>query len=285
MKKIGLLFVLGVWSVSATAGIMIYPKHLFFDDKTKSAEITLINSSPLESANYRITLTYQRQNPDGSYTPVTTEQLPADSVTKFLRYSPRSVMLTPSQSQTVRILKRLPADAKPGEYVGYITFTEVLLEKPATKQNLKPGAMSITLTPIPSFSVPIFLRYKVKENAPVTLSAKNVQDRNGGAVLTTVLTRQAQEIPTSVRGDLSVWDGDEMIGFIRGRYLLPSNTSVQTQIPLYLKDGKTNADGKKEDKIFRREDLKGKTLRVLFTQPDEGAIQKEKVLAKDEIAL
>lgn len=285
MKKIGLLSVLVVWAVSATAGIMIYPKHLFFDDKTKSAEITLINSSPLESANYRITLTYQRQNPDGSYTPVTTEELPADSVTKFLRYSPRSVMLTPSQSQTVRVLKRLPADVKPGEYVGYITFTEVLLEKPATKQNTQPGAMSITLTPIPSFSVPIFLRYKVKENAPVTLRVQGVRDEKNGAVLTAVLTRQAQEIPTSARGDLSVWDGEEMIGLIRGRYLLPSNTSVQTQIPLYLKDAQTDAQGKKHNQALSRNDLKGKTLRVLFTQPDEGPVQKENVLAKAEITL
>ena len=285
MKKIGLLSVLVVWAVSATAGIMIYPKHLFFDDKTKSAEITLINSSPLESANYRITLTYQRQNPDGSYTPVTTEELPADSVTKFLRYSPRSVMLTPSQSQTVRVLKRLPADVKPGEYVGYITFTEVLLEKPTTKQNTQPSAMSITLTPIPSFSVPIFLRYKVKENAPVTLRVQGVRDEKNGAVLTAVLTRQAQEIPTSARGDLSVWDGEEMIGLIRGRYLLPSNTSVQTQIPLYLKDAQTDAQGKKHNQALSRDDLKGKTLRVLFTQPDEGPVQKENVLAKAEITL
>ena len=44
MKKAVLLVALCSFAVSATAGIMIYPKFLFLDDKTKSAEVTLINS-------------------------------------------------------------------------------------------------------------------------------------------------------------------------------------------------------------------------------------------------
>ena len=66
MKKLVVLGALCSLAVSATAGIMIYPKYLFLDDKTKSAEVTLVNSSALESSNYRVTLTYKKQNPDGS---------------------------------------------------------------------------------------------------------------------------------------------------------------------------------------------------------------------------
>lgn len=285
MKKAVLLLAVCSMAVSATAGIMIYPKFLSFDDKTKSAEVTLINSSALESSNYRIALTYKKQNPDGSYTEVATEEIPADSITKLLRYSPRSVMLKPSQSQTVRVLKRLPANLEPGEYVGYITFTEVLLEKAATKENLKPGTFSVKITPIPSFSIPIFVRYKVKGNAPVTLTTDGLEKRNGITSLRVVMHRQEQTPRTSARGDLTVWDGDEMIGFVRGRYMLPATETLQTRIALRISDGQVNKDGKKETKYLTADELKGKTLKVLFTQTDENQVQKDKVLAQTEVVL
>ncbi len=285
MRKLVVLCALCSLAVSATAGIMIYPKFLFFDDKTKSAEVTLINSSALESSNYRITLTYKKQNADGSYTEVATEEIPADSITRLLRYSPRSVMLKPSQSQTVRILKRIPANLEPGEYVGYITFTEVLLEKAATKETLKPGTFSVKITPIPSFSIPIFVRYKVKENAPVTLIAEGLETKDNITSLRVVMNRQEQERRTSARGDLTVWDGDTRIGYIKGRYLLPATETLETRIPLRLPNAVTNKEGKKEDKYFTVEELKGKTLTVLFTEPDENEVQKDKVLAQTQVTL
>ncbi len=289
MKKIVLLLTLCSIGVCASAGIMIYPKYLSLDDKTKSAEVTLINSSALESSNYRVTLSYKKQNPDGSYTEVTEEELPADSVTKLLRYSPRSVMLKPSQSQTVRVLKRIPEGLEPGDYVGYITFTEVLLEKAATKENLDPKAFSVKLTPIPSFSIPIFVRYKVKENAPVSLETKGLVTKEGITSLSVVMKRQEQaksKGPRLVaRGDLSVWDGDQMIGYIKGRYMLPATDTLETQMPLYIRDAITNKEGKKENKYLTAGELKGKTLKVLFTQSDEEQLQKDKVLAQTEVKL
>ena len=289
MKKIVLLLTLCSIGVCASAGIMIYPKYLSLDDKTKSAEVTLINSSALESSNYRVTLSYKKQNPDGSYTEVTEEELPADSVTKLLRYSPRSVMLKPSQSQTVRVLKRIPEGLEPGDYVGYITFTEVLLEKAATKENLDPKAFSVKLTPIPSFSIPIFVRYKLKENAPVSLETKGLVTKEGITSLSVVMKRQEQaksKGPRLVaRGDLSVWDGDQMIGYIKGRYMLPATDTLETQIPLYIPDAITNKEGQKENKYLTADELKGKTLKVLFTQANDEQLQKDKVLAQTEIKL
>ena len=285
MKKLVVLAVLCSMAVCASAGIMIYPKYVFFDDKTKSAEVTLINSSETESANYRISITYQKQNPDGSYTPVEAGEFPEDNAAQVLRYSPRSVLLKPSQSQTIRILKRIPGKAKPGEYVGYVTFTEVLLEKAATKEDLKPGSMSVKITPIPSFSIPVFVRYKVKGEAPVTVTTDGLVEEDGAAALRVILNRQEQETVTSARGDISIWDGDTMIGYVRGRYILPSTQTLETRIPLRVKNGKTNKDGKKEDKYFTAKELKGKTLTVLFTESDENEVQKDKVFAQTTVTL
>ena len=280
MKKVVLLLTLCSIAFGASAGIMIHPKYLFLDDKTKSEKVTLINSSPLESANYRVTLSYKKQNPDGSFTEVATEEIPADSVTKLLRYSPRSVLLKPSQSQTIRVLKRIPEGLEPGEYVGYITFTEVLLEKAATKEELAPGAFSVKITPIPSFSIPVFVRYKIKENAPVTLETNGLVTKDDGIYLRVVMNRQAQETRTSARGDLTVWDGNDMIGYIKGRYMLPATEKLETLIPL-----RSHVSANKEGKPITEKKLKGKTLKVLFTQANDEEVQKDKVLAQTEVKL
>ena len=285
MKKLVVCCMLWSMAMSASAGIMIYPKALSFDDKTKSAEVTLINSSDLESANYRVTLSYKKQNPDGSYTEIAEEEVPADSATKLLRYSPRSVMLKPSQSQTVRFLKRIPAKLEPGEYVAYVTFTEVLLEKAATKEDLQPGAFSVRITPIPAFSIPVFVRYKVgDETSAVTLTTNGFENKNGVVSLRVVMNRKEQDKRTSIRGDISVWDGDQMIGYIRGRYMLPATDTLETRVALHISNGLVKADGKTEDKQLTAADLKGKTLTVLFTETNDYIVQKDKVFAQTEVS-
>ena len=56
-------------------------------------------------------------------------------------------------------------------------------------------------------------------------------------------------------------------------------------MPLRIKNGKTNKDGKKEDKYLTVEELKGKTLTVLFTESDEDEVQKNKVFAQTAVTL
>ena len=270
MKKLAVLFVLSTLSLSAFAGIMIHPKFLFFDDKTKVGEIVLINSDQLESSNYRVSLSYKKQNPDGSYTEIKDEEgqeAPVDSAVSLLRYSPRATLLSPSQSQTVRVLKRLPEGLEPGDYIAYITFTEVLMEKPAVKQK-KDNTFSVQITPIPSFSIPILVRYKNKEEAKVSLQ---VLDREYKGDKPYITVRINKDKNTFVRGDVSIWLKDEMIGVIRGKYLLPANNSVDVPITL-----------SKEGEVLTWEKLKGKKLKVLYTEPGENKINKKEVLAKTD---
>lgn len=271
MKKLVAVVALLSLSISAFAGIMIHPKFLFFDDKTKVGEIALINSDAVESSNYRVSLSYKKQNPDGSYTEIKDEEgqpVPADSAVPLLRYSPRATLLSPSQSQTVRVLKRLPEGLEPGDYIAYITFTEVLMEKPAVKQKQK-NTFSVQITPIPSFSIPIVVRYKNKENAKVSLQ---VLDRVYQGPKPYITVRINKDKNTFVRGDISVWLKDEMIGLIRGKYLLPANNSVDVPVTL-----------SKEGEALNWETLKGKKLKVLYTEPGEDKINKKEVLAKTDI--
>lgn len=273
MKKLVAMFVLAGLSISASAGIMIHPKFVFFDDKTKVAEVSLINSDSVESSNYRISVSYKKQNPDGSYTEIPSvegQEEPADSAVPLLRYSPRSVLLSPQKGQVVRILKRLPPSIEPGDYVAYITFTEVLIEKPLTKQE-KNNTFNVNLTPIPSFSIPIIVRHQNKANPKVSLENFKQETKDSKPYLSFSISKEAGK-KDFVRGDISVWMKDEMLGLIRGKYLLPSTDSVDMSIPL-----------KSENKALTWEDLKGKKIKVLFTEPSEDKINKKNVLAKQEV--
>ena len=76
-----------------------------------------------------------------------------------------------------------------------------------------------------------------------------------------------------------------MIGYIRGRYMLPATETLQTRILLRIHNAVVNAEGKKEDKYFTAKELKGKKLTVLFTETDENQVQKDKVFTKTEVTL
>lgn len=276
MKKLVVTCLLCQMVLPLCAGIMIHPKFLFLDDKTKSAEIMLVNSDAAQSANYRISLSYKKQNPDGSYTDIPLDQpLPPDSAVNLLRYSPRSVMLPPSKGQTVRVLKRLPEGLAPGEYIAYITFTEVLLEKPLTKQNLSSQEFSVQLTAIPSFSIPIFVRHQVSEISPALIEAGQLTEVNGKPQLNIILRRQkrSDKPVSSIRGDLSVWKDGKMLGMVRGRYLLPGTEQLPTRIIL-----------QNEDNTLHLKDLKGKAVTVLFTESGN-QLQPDKKLAETTITL
>lgn len=273
MKKSVVLFILLGLSISASAGIMIHPKFLFFDDRTKVAEIILINSDPVVSSNYRVSLSYKKQNQDGSYTEIPVESedsssMPKDSAIPFLRYSPRAAFLSPQKSQIVRVLKRLPEGVEPGDYIAYITFTEVLMEKPLTKQ-VEKDTFSVKITPIPSFSIPILVRYQNKEQPQVSLEILNTEHKGTTPYITLRISKDKKSF---VRGDISVWLKDERLGFIKGKYLLPANDSVDISIPLT-----------RNGEVLTWEDLKGKKLKVLFTEPGEDKINKKDVIAKEEI--
>lgn len=274
MNKIIVLFLVFFSGIYLHAGIMIYPKYLLFKERVKSAEIILINPSKTDPSTYRVSITYKQQNHDGSYTEITSDKQPQFSAVPFLRFSPRSVELEPKKSQTIRVLKRLPEGLPNGDYVAYITFTEVIKESPRTKQVSNDSQiLSIEVTPIPSFSIPIIIRHG--SNAGTSAHIEVLPNYNlDKDKLPIRITRQPQESKYSVRGDISIWLNDEIIGMLKGKYVLPSLDYVDALVPLF-------SDGKP----FPLSDLKNKPLKILFTIPKEDGIDKTNIISQIAITL
>lgn len=259
-----------VWCAAQSwAAIMIYPKFIDFGADTRVREMTLINPSQEETVTYRVRFKYARQNPDGTYTAV--EQPDFLTAKELLRFSPRSVTLEAGKSQRVKILKRLPAGTPAGEYTGYIVFTQIPDAKPLQKPSASASqGVSIELTAIPSFSIPVVLTQGTPAPDTAEISFLGIHSSASGQKEVRVrLTRKGSVKPPesrTIRGDIGVWVNGRLAGVLKGKYLLAGNPYVDVSVPL-------------NDTAFKT----GGRVEILFTEPTEqDGADASRVLARAE---
>lgn len=272
MKTLGVTALAGALMLCAApmwAAIMIYPKFVDFGQTARVQEMTLVNPSPEETVTYRVRFKYARQNPDGTYTDV--EQPGFTTAKDLVRFSPRSITLAPGKSQRVKLLRRIPADTPPGEYTGYIVFTQIPDEKPLQKASSSgaPG-VRIELTAIPSFSIPVILTHgETKPDAPeLSFLGLHTPEPGKPQARVRLVRTGGADIPQSrtLRGDISVWADGRLAGVIKGKYLLAGNPYVDAAVPL---DPAVAAPGT--------------AVKILFTEPSEqDGADVSRVLARAE---
>lgn len=162
--RVLVLVALVVWGTmaSAYASVMVSPIYVIFDRRTRSAEVTLLNSSNEENV-YRLSWTYNRQKEDGSYEVIEKLKDGQPDPGSFIRFSPRQVVVPPQSSQSVRLQLQKPADLPDGEYRVHLTFKQLPKEKSSEKEAGGPGVtagLRVTL----GISIPVIVRqgeYKV----------------------------------------------------------------------------------------------------------------------------
>jgi hypothetical protein len=170
---------LSIWLLSAAfatapalaqaSGSMIFPKRVVFTGRTRSAEVTLVNSGT-QPVTYRVELIDQRMTPAGG---LEAPSGPVErSATGLLRYSPRQVTVPPGSSQMVRLLLRKPADLPSGEYRAHLLCRALPPEDAvADIESLKDGKdLAVRVVPLPAVSIPIIVRQGDDLRAAVRLS-------------------------------------------------------------------------------------------------------------------
>ena len=122
---------LGIIAIPAAhATLMVMPIWIIFQDRERTANVTLINTSNQESV-FRIGWRYQRQVENGSYAIEETAINPDYDVADMVLYSPRQVVLPPRGKQRVRLSLRRPADLPDGEYRAHLLLTRLGTEASA----------------------------------------------------------------------------------------------------------------------------------------------------------
>lgn len=153
-----LLFLFGS-EVYAASQLMVAPTRVVFDGKTRSAQVTVINSGDA-TGTYRIKVVNKRMTEDGQVEDVESpnpDELFAD---KMIRFSPRQVVLEPGKSQVVRLSLRKPAKLKEGEYRSHLLF-QAIPEDAGTdiKAAVEQKGISVKLSAIISVSIPVIVRH------------------------------------------------------------------------------------------------------------------------------
>ncbi|WP_424244256.1 ribosomal protein S6 [Elusimicrobium posterum] len=268
MKKITIIAVLIFCHSVLSASITVYPKYIFLDEKNKSAKVFVINQAE-QSFNYRIGLRKQAQQHSGA---INANKESVNLLEDKIKFSPKYIReLAPKKQQVVRITAKDMQKLPDGDYAVYLTITNT---EPA--QELLPiktdnPEIEIQIRVIPEVALPVIVR-KGKVNTSGVIERVSFKSN----ILTFRLKRAASAMPNGIlRGDISVWHGDNMAFIIKGKYLLPENNYLDMSISL---QDYVAAQPKK----FK----KGEELKILVTEyTDMPGVDIKNIICEEKITL
>ncbi|MCD6034952.1 MAG: hypothetical protein K0R63_693 [Rickettsiales bacterium] len=222
-----LLILLGNAAYAESEGtLMVAPTRLVFEGRTRTQEVTLVNRGDKE-ATYRLSLKHMRMHENGSFEEITAPANGEQFADTLLRFAPRQITLKAGESQIVRVMVTKPADLKAGEYRSHLYFQTVPPENTGNDaESLATGEekLSVKLTPIFGVSIPVIVE-QGELSATTTIDSLKASAKTLDATLTRTGNR-------SVYGDFKVFDGEKVIGEVRGVSLLYPYTKRTIRIPL-----------------------------------------------------
>lgn len=144
---------------TARADLTIAPLRVTFQDRDRTAEVVLINTSNTKNT-YRVGWTHNRQMPNGRYEKIDTPLHPDYNPEDMIMFSPRQVSIPPGGRQKIRMSLRRPPEMPEGEYRAHLRF-----QKLANRDGQDDGGrddnasgMSMSLFVNLGFSVPVLVR-------------------------------------------------------------------------------------------------------------------------------
>jgi hypothetical protein len=198
-------------SVGGMGDVNLYPKRVIIDQRQRVATVGLFNRASA-TGNYEIKLSDMMMTPDGRLVDLASVSDPAvrdrvKTASKLIRWSPHRVTLASHDSQTVRLMARVPPDLPPGEYRSH--FSAVALPDVGTgglsiedaAGTAKPGAIGVTIVPRFGISIPVIVR--VGETT-VTAGLRDLtvtQQPDGNRVISLTVTREGNR---SAYGDFVI---------------------------------------------------------------------------------
>ncbi|WP_392343981.1 molecular chaperone [Pseudoalteromonas prydzensis] len=156
------------FSQMALANLLISPTRVTFDERQRSAKVTVINNSD-EQRTYRVVWSEKQALPAGGYNNLA--QVTANSLSPMTRLSPKQVTLAPGEKQTVKIAIRKPKGLQPGEYRSHLLFQAL----PNENKEQKSG---IQINMIMSFSIPVVYREQAEQPEVNITQASIIESSN-----------------------------------------------------------------------------------------------------------
>ncbi len=144
---------------SAKADILVAPTRVVFEDGERSAELVVVNKGQEEAA-FRISVENRRMDLFGALESAPEATEGEQFAKNHIRYSPRRMVLSPGEKQTVRVAVS-GSDLQPGEYRSHLRLKSVPTSANQYLSNRNSGeqnGISIQLIAIRSLTIPIIIR-------------------------------------------------------------------------------------------------------------------------------
>lgn len=259
---------------NAAASLMVTPSRVVFDERTRTAQITLMNQGD-ETGEFRISFIRQQMTESGRFVPVETNEEGMYSDT-MIRYSPRQITLPPGQSQVVRLMLRKPRNLADGEYRSHMLFQT--LPKPSTSrlENQTDSAgngISVEIIPLVGISIPVIVRHGKLESQVAFKNAHYIPATEENPV-----PRIALEMHRS--GNQSVY-GDIRAVFIPNSGGTPITVGMANGVAVYTPNSMRTFT--QNMSIPEGVVLQGGKLRILYLEP--GKDEAQGLLAETQIDL
>ncbi|MFO7592974.1 MAG: molecular chaperone [Pseudomonadota bacterium] len=258
----------------ADANLMVTPSRVVFEERTRSAQVTLLNKGD-ETGTFRISFIRRQMTESGRFVEAEEDEtgLYSDAM---VRYSPRQITLPPGQPQVVRLMLRKPRDLEEGEYRSHMLFQSI---PDASKSSLESAmaaeqqGISVEIIPIVGISIPVIVRHGRLESE-VRLENPRLIPVEGAMNGPQVALEMHRNGNRSVYGDFRAiltpkGDGEPLtVGRVNGVAVYTPNTLRRFSLPL---------------NIPRDIAMEGGVLRVLYLE--SGKDEKSGLLAETELVL
>ncbi len=184
----------------ADAVLFMHPTLVMFEDNQRSAVVTLTNRGD-QTGTFELSWSDMTMRPEGGVTQY--EGQAPWSLQPYVRYSPRRVMLEPSETQIVKFGLRRGQDVPEGEYYSHFRVLALNSQDSSAEQADadEPAAVSgVTIKARTAIAIPIIWR---NSRATSSASIESVRIDRDANRLTVTVRRHGQ---LSVRGYLHLFE-------------------------------------------------------------------------------
>lgn len=188
--------------VMAQGNLLVTPRRVVFDGSRRVMELNLANTGQ-DTARYNISFLQYRMTETGDFEEIAEPDPGQFFADRYLRFFPRTILLGPAESQTVRMQVIGRERMEPGEYRSHIYFRAVPNELALGEvdPNADTTAVSIRLIPIFGITIPIIIRIG-EYTTEVFLSDVNLEENEEGAKILNFTFNRSGNM--SIYGDITV---------------------------------------------------------------------------------
>ncbi len=230
--------------VKIYANVSIYPYAIDFDASSNKRVASIIVTNPTsEKKTYRVSVVDMKQNIDGSYEEIPSDQKPDDSAAPYIAFSPKQFTLDGKERQTVNISRKPLLNAPDGDYTSHLKLQEI--DTPVPAESIASDHLSVELKLKYNLTIPIYIK-KGKTEGNLIISSAKPEQKNDKSYINVRLQRT--EGNKYFRGKITIMQNKKILSEVKNIRIYPSTAERDVSIPLNEKA-----------------DLTGKKIRIIYT--------------------